>query len=74
MSDEVSICRLRDGFALLFWQIRQGLKYVCFASDMFDCCHAAVLKFGKNCDHFFSYPVINIMADVNIKFLKNYFN
>lgn len=38
------------------------------------CCHAAVLKFGKNCDQFFSYPVINIMADVNIKFLKNYFN
>lgn len=39
------------------------------------CCHAAVLEFGKNCDHFsFSYTVINIMADVNIKFLKNYFN
>lgn len=37
------------------------------------CCHADVLKFGKNCD-FFSYIVINIIADVNIKFLKNYFN
>lgn len=41
ISDEVFIWKMRDGFALLFWFNRQGLKYGCFASELCDllsCC------------------------------------